>query len=70
MADVVALPARATRVRAPDVPLAKLLNLCCERRRERAELRRLLRTGPYLLRDIGLAPERAATEAAKPFWRS
>lgn len=68
MADVIALPVRATRVRAKSLPVAKLLNLWCERRRERAEFRRLLRTGMYLLRDIGITPEQAAAEVAKPFW--
>lgn len=39
------------------------------RRHYRAELRRLLRTGPHLIADIGLAAPAAAREAARPFWR-
>ncbi len=39
------------------------------RRRYRAELRRLLSTGPHLLEDIGLTVSGAAREAALPFWR-
>jgi uncharacterized protein YjiS (DUF1127 family) len=39
------------------------------RRRYRAELRRLLRTGQHLLADIGLTPAAAAHEACLPFWR-
>jgi uncharacterized protein YjiS (DUF1127 family) len=39
------------------------------RRHYRAELRRLLRTGPHLLEDVGLAAAVAAREAALPFWR-
>jgi len=41
-----------------------------KRRARRAELRRLLRTGPHLIADIGLAPEAARREARKPFWKS
>jgi uncharacterized protein YjiS (DUF1127 family) len=40
------------------------------RRRHRADLRRLLRLGTYLIDDIGLRPDEAAAEAAKPFWRA
>ena len=36
------------------------------RRRERAMLARL---EPHLLRDIGIDPNEATSEAAKPFWR-
>lgn len=39
------------------------------RRHFRAELRRLLRTGPHLLEDIGLPAVAAAREAGLPFWR-
>ena len=39
------------------------------RRREREELRRLLRLAPYLLADIGLTPAQVAAEVDKPFWR-
>jgi uncharacterized protein YjiS (DUF1127 family) len=36
------------------------------RRRDR---RLLARLDPHLLRDIGLSPDDAQSEAAKPFWR-
>lgn len=36
------------------------------RHRSRKQLNRL---SPVLLRDIGLDPEKATAEAAKPFWR-
>ncbi len=38
-----------------------------KRLRDRAALRDM---DSHLLRDIGLAPEDAAREAAKPFWRA
>jgi uncharacterized protein YjiS (DUF1127 family) len=34
----------------------------------RADLRRLLRAGPYLIEDIGLGMDEAMTESRKPFW--
>jgi uncharacterized protein YjiS (DUF1127 family) len=40
------------------------------RRRYRCELRRLLRTGPHLVDDIGMPPDVAMEEACKPFWRA
>ncbi|MDJ0958928.1 MAG: hypothetical protein QNI91_18820 [Arenicellales bacterium] len=39
-----------------------------ERARFRAELRRLLRVGGYLIKDIGFSQEEAAREVNKPFW--
>lgn len=39
------------------------------RRRYRAELRRLLSTGPHLIKDIGLAMSDVEREAFSPFWR-
>lgn len=39
------------------------------RRRYRAELARLLRTGPHLVDDIGLTMSDAARAAVLPFWR-
>jgi uncharacterized protein YjiS (DUF1127 family) len=39
------------------------------RRRQRAELRRLLRTGFHLIDDIGMPLALAIEEAGKPFWR-
>ena len=38
------------------------------RRNYRADLRRLLITGPHLIADIGLKTEEAIREASKPFW--
>jgi uncharacterized protein YjiS (DUF1127 family) len=40
------------------------------RRRYRADLRRLLRLGVYLIDDVGLDREEAIEEARKPFWRA
>ena len=50
--------------------LAALLVRWRERRRQRAELRRLLAVSPHLVRDIGLTPSQAWLEARKPFWRA
>jgi len=36
----------------------------------RRELRRLLRAGPHMIADIGLALDEAHAEMAKPFWRA
>jgi uncharacterized protein YjiS (DUF1127 family) len=47
-------------------PLA-VLRVWRQRRRERAELRRLL-AEPRLLKDTGLDRHAVAAEAAKPFW--
>ncbi|MFO1049005.1 MAG: hypothetical protein U1E52_14030 [Geminicoccaceae bacterium] len=55
--------------RRSDAGFLSLLADWRRRRRYRAELRRLLRTGPYLIEDIGLAIPTAAREAALPFWR-
>ena len=43
------------------------LILAAARRRDR---RLLAQLDDHLLRDIGLSPEDAQSEAAKPFWRS
>lgn len=40
------------------------------RRRHRADLRRLLGIGGYLISDIGQEHGRAIEEAGKPFWRA
>ena len=40
------------------------------RRRYRADLRRLLTLGPYLIDAIGLGLGKAIAEASKPFWRA
>jgi len=49
----------------------KLVPLVAEWRRRyrfRADLKRLLRAGPHLTEDIGLAPGDARRESEKPFW--
>jgi uncharacterized protein YjiS (DUF1127 family) len=48
----------------------KILRLWRSRYRYRADLRRLLVTGPHLVKDIGLALDTAVTESEKPFWES
>ena len=65
MIDVIALPAAQTRA----LKGVTLLAVWRARSYQRAEYRRLLRTGAHLVRDIGLVPDRAAADAAKPFWR-
>lgn len=65
MIDVITLPAASTGAPKGVTLLAVWRARSCER----AEYRRLLRTGTYLVRDIGLVPERVAANAAKPFWR-
>lgn len=44
-----------------------LATVAITRRRDRALLARL---DSHLLRDIGLAPDTAAEECAKPFWKA
>ncbi|MGH6906075.1 MAG: hypothetical protein ACREIR_25425 [Geminicoccaceae bacterium] len=39
------------------------------RYRYRRELARLISSGPHLIEDVGLLPEQAERERAKPFWR-
>jgi len=34
----------------------------------RRELKRLLRVGPYMIKDVGLVLEEARREVDKPFW--
>ena len=48
--------------------LLSLRNEWRKRRKYRADLRRLLVTGPHLIPDIGLKTEEAIREASKPFW--
>lgn len=40
------------------------------RRLFRADLKRLLKVGPYMIADIGLTYQEAIDECGKPFWRS
>jgi uncharacterized protein YjiS (DUF1127 family) len=49
--------------------LKALWSLWRERRRYRADLKRLLKVGPHMIADIGLALETARLESRKPFWR-
>ncbi|MFZ1431527.1 MAG: DUF1127 domain-containing protein [Geminicoccaceae bacterium] len=65
MADVLVLSSPARR----QAGRPSLFATWRARRRERQELRRLLRMAPYLLVDIGLTPAQVAAEADKPFWR-
>ena len=39
-----------------------------KRRNYRADLRRLMATGPHLIPDMGLKTAEAIREASKPFW--
>lgn len=55
--------------RRNDAGFLSLLADWRQRRRYRAELRRLLRTGHYLVEDIGLAVPAAVREAVLPLWR-
>ena len=50
----------------PAVRLLGNLRNALSRRRDRAMLARL---DSHLLRDIGIDPDAAAVEAAKPFWQ-
>ena len=47
--------------------LYRIFRDAANRRRDRVLLARL---DDHLLRDIGLTPDEAGTECAKPFWRS
>jgi len=40
------------------------------RHRYRADLKRLLKVGHYMIDDIGLAYEEALRESGKPFWKA
>lgn len=63
------LPVRApiTLVQRLTQALTQALSDALARRRDRTSLARL---DAHLLRDIGLSPDAARTECAKPFWRS
>ncbi|NJS39781.1 MAG: DUF1127 domain-containing protein [Rhodobacteraceae bacterium] len=58
------LPLR--RIENPAARLFAAISTALARRRDRALLARL---DSHLLRDIGIDPEDAKAEAAKPFWR-
>lgn len=52
---------------------AEITSLLAEwkrRRAYRADLKRLLLVGRYMIRDIGLTPEEALCESRKPFWKT
>lgn len=66
---------------APEMPdlagamqqLRKIAPMTAEwrrRHRYRADLKRLLKIGPYMIDDIGLAYEEALRESEKPFWKA
>jgi uncharacterized protein YjiS (DUF1127 family) len=40
-----------------------------ERRRFRADLKRLLKVGPHMIADLGLTLDAAMAESEKPFWQ-
>ena len=67
------LPATSSGAAPARESIRKLQRLTAQWRRRaafRADLRRLLKAGPHLARDVGLDPEDAHREAAKPFWRA
>jgi uncharacterized protein YjiS (DUF1127 family) len=53
--------------RGPAAPV-RLITLFAARRRQRLTLAELCGQ-PHLLDDLGLTPQQARREAAKPFWR-
>ncbi len=54
------------RIENPVARLIATLSVVLTRRRDRTLLARL---DSHLLRDIGIEPDEAAREAAKPFWQ-
>jgi uncharacterized protein YjiS (DUF1127 family) len=58
------LPLR--RIENPVARLFATVSAALTRHRDRAQLAKL---DSHILRDIGIAPEDAAREAAKPFWQ-
>jgi len=64
------LPERSRPAQRPVGGIGELLRAWQERRRYRADLRRLAGTGAHLIRDIGILPVHAAREAQKPFWQA
>jgi uncharacterized protein YjiS (DUF1127 family) len=62
-------------LRLPDVgqgirKIKPLLAVWRRQYRFRADLRRLLKVGAYMIEDIGLSHEEALRESAKPFWKT
>ncbi|MGE0163955.1 MAG: DUF1127 domain-containing protein [Dongiaceae bacterium] len=62
---------RAVAATSPSGPirLRAAIQVLDRRLRYRRDLRRRLAIGPHMIADIGLTPEEAQREAAKPFWR-
>jgi uncharacterized protein YjiS (DUF1127 family) len=63
------VPAYSLRLSKHGDSLGDTVEQWKQHRRYRADLRRLLRVGPYMVRDIGLTPEEANRELQKPFWK-
>jgi uncharacterized protein YjiS (DUF1127 family) len=53
----------------PFSAVAKEVQVWRCRQRYRTDLRRLLRVGSHLIKDIGLELDNAVMESRKPFWR-
>lgn len=54
----------------PDIRKFKPMVADWRRRyRFRADLKRLLKVGPYMIKDIGLTHEEALRESQKPVWK-
>ena len=49
--------------------VARILQSLTEANLRRRDRLRLARLDPHMLRDIGLDPDTASQECAKPFWR-
>ena len=65
--------ARSINVATPISSIREIKPIMAELRRRyeyRADLRRLLKVGPYMIEDIGLTREEALRESAKPFWKT
>lgn len=58
-------PGTLVSARARQTGIARVLDLIARRRTRN----RLAMLDDHILRDIGLTPEDAAVEIAKPFWR-
>ncbi len=58
-----------TMLRRRTAEAASLMAEWNRRRAYRADLKRLLSVGRYMIRDIGLTPEEALYESRKPFWK-
>ena len=62
--EITTLPLRAR----PGL-VARLIHFITEAQARRRDRRALSRLDAHLLRDIGLSPDEARTEGAKPFWQ-